>query len=79
MRQKLLFTYCSSTVHIFKNIKNRFHGTIYIFKNNFIKMFLVLVKISSIQFNRLDYITIVLCNINYEWYPSKKKKKKIYE
>ena len=77
MRQKLLLTYCSSTVRIFKNIKNRFHGTIYIFKNNFVKMFLVLVKISSIQFNRSDYITIVLCNINYEWYPSKKKKKNL--
>ena len=64
------------TVHISKNIKNRFHGTIYKFKNNFIKMFLDLRKKSSIQFNRSDYITIVLCNINYEWYPSKKKKKK---
>ena len=37
----LLFTYCSSTVHAFKNIKNGSHSTIYTFKNYFITVFLV--------------------------------------
>ena len=30
-----LFMYCSSTIHIFKNIKNGSHDTIYTFKNYF--------------------------------------------
>ena len=33
--------YCSSTVHIFKNIKNGSHDTIHIFKNYFATMFSV--------------------------------------
>ena len=39
--QLLLFTYCNNTVHTFKNIKNKSHGTIYIFKNYFIIIFLI--------------------------------------
>ena len=39
--QLLLFTYCNNTVHTFKNIKNKSHGTIYIFKNYFITIFLI--------------------------------------
>ena len=30
-----LFTHCSRTVHVLKNIKNRSHNTIYVFKNYF--------------------------------------------
>ena len=41
MRQLLLFTHCSSTVHAFKNIKNGSHGTIYTFKNYFATVFSV--------------------------------------
>ena len=40
-RQKLLFMHCSSTVHVFKNIKNGSHDTIYTFKNYFATVFLV--------------------------------------
>ena len=29
----LLFIHCSYIVHVFKNIKNDSHGTIYLFKN----------------------------------------------
>ena len=35
----ILFTCCRSTVHILKNIKNEFYGTIYTFKNYFVKVF----------------------------------------
>ena len=33
--------HCSSTVHVFKNIKNGSHDTIYTFKNYFATVFLV--------------------------------------
>ena len=42
--QLLLFTYCSSTVRAFKNIKNGFHSTIHIFKNYFATVFPVFSK-----------------------------------
>ena len=45
----VLFMYCSSTVHVFKNIKNGSHDTIHTFKNYFAKVFLVSTTISSIQ------------------------------
>ena len=44
-----LFMYCTCTVYAFKNIKNGFHGTIYIIKNYFATVFSVSVTISSIQ------------------------------
>ena len=34
-----LLTYCSSTIHAFKNIKNRFYGIIHTFKNYFAIVF----------------------------------------
>ena len=37
----ILFTHCNNTVHVFKNIKNRFYDTIYIFKNYFAIVFSV--------------------------------------
>ena len=49
-RQKLLFTHCSSTVHIFKNIKNGSHNTIHTFKNYFATMFSVF-SFSKNKFN----------------------------
>ena len=51
-----LFTHCAYTIHAFKNIKNRSHGTIHIFKNYFATVFSVFrfqfsvsATISSIQ------------------------------
>ena len=46
-----LFTYSSSTVHVFKIIKNEFHDIIYTFKIYFIIIFLISTNISSIQMN----------------------------
>ena len=37
----VLFTYCTYTVHVLKNIKNGSHSTIYIFKNYFATVFSV--------------------------------------
>ena len=48
--KKSLFTYCSSTVHVFKNIKNRFHDTIYKFKYYFATVFSVFI-FSKNKFN----------------------------
>ena len=52
----VLFMYCSSTVHAFKNIKNGSHGTFHTFKNYFATVFSVFnfqfsvsATISSIQ------------------------------
>ena len=39
----------NSTATLFKKIKNRSHDTIYIFKNYFITVFLILTKINYIQ------------------------------
>ena len=48
-RQKSLFMHCSSTVHVFKNIKNGSHDTIHTFKNYFAIVFSVFSKMSGIQ------------------------------
>ena len=48
-RQKSLFMHCSSTVHVFKNIKNGSHDTIHTFKNYFATVFSVFSKINCIQ------------------------------
>ena len=37
------------TATLFKKIKNRSHDTIYVFKNYFITVFLILTKINYIQ------------------------------
>ena len=49
-RQKLLFMHCSSTVHVFKNIKNGSHDTIHTFKNYFATVFLIF-SFSNNKFN----------------------------
>ena len=46
----VLFMHCIYTVHILKNIKNRSHGIIYIFKNYFTTVFLVF-SFSNNKFN----------------------------
>ena len=64
-----LLTYCSSTIHAFKNIKNWSHGTIRTFKNYFAIIFSVFsfqfsvsVTISSIQIDLKSYFLIlILC------------------
>ena len=40
--------HCAYTVHVLKNIKNRSHGTIYIFKNYFVTVF----SVFSFQFQQ---------------------------
>ena len=40
-RQKSLFTQCSNTIHVVKNIKNGSHNTIYTFTNYFATVFSV--------------------------------------
>ena len=59
MRQKLPFTRCRNTVHVFKNIKNGFHDTIHTFKNYFTTVFLILTKISLIQTAYMIVLRIV--------------------
>ena len=44
----VLFTHCSNTVHVFKNIKNRSHDTIHTFKNYFATVF----SVFSFQFQQ---------------------------
>ena len=41
VNSNLTWVYCSCTVHVLKNIKNRSHDTIYIFKNYFATVFSV--------------------------------------
>ena len=46
----ILFMHCNSTVHAFKNIKNRFHGTIHTFKSYFATVFSIF-SFSNNKFN----------------------------
>ena len=46
----VLIMYCSSTVHVFKNIKNGSHDTIHTFKNYFATVFSVF-SFSNNKFN----------------------------
>ena len=43
-----MFMYCSSNVHVFKNIKNESHSTFHTFKNYFVTVF----SVFSFQFQQ---------------------------
>ena len=51
-----LFTHCSSTIHVFKNIKNGSHSTIHTVKNDFTTVFSVSAKISLIKTDPINSI-----------------------
>ena len=57
MHCSTLFTYCSITVHAFKNIKNGSHGTFHTFKNYFATVFSVF---SNKKFNPNGPIVLIL-------------------
>ena len=63
--------HCSSTVHVFKNIKNRSHDTIHTFKNYFATVFLVF-SFSNNKFNPIGPI-VNSCDVTVHVLGKKKK------
>ena len=74
MRQILLFTHCSVTVHALfitihtlKNIKNGSHDTIHTFKNYFATVFLVFSFQFSVSATISSIQTDLKCNLNISY------------
>ena len=53
----VLFMYCSSTVHVLKNIKNGSYDTIHIFKNDFVIVF----SVFSFNNNKFNLNGSIMC------------------